>query len=247
MSAITSHPRFDLSKLLFSGKTMCRSIPLPRATTSWLIILIALVAFEVFNFSTTEFALTDVLGDLSFAGWHWATILAVAFCAMDFAGIARLFGSPQGKDQPAELWYLLGAWLLAATMNAILTWWAVSLALLEHGQLGNEILARETLIRTVPIFVAILVWLLRVLLIGTFSLSMHTKRNVPVEPIKGQPGQASSRGELAGESGHPSPADRSGQPLRPAPKPSSPPAGRPEYQPALARSHGLRHRGSCRS
>ena len=33
-----------------------------------------LLAFEIFNFSTTEFALTDVLGDLKFAGLRWATI-----------------------------------------------------------------------------------------------------------------------------------------------------------------------------
>ncbi len=239
MSAVTSHQRVDLSKLLFSGKRLWRTVPLPRSTTSWLIILLALIAFEIFNFSTTEFALTDVLGDLSFAGWHWATILAVAFCAMDFAGIARLFGSPQGKDQPAELWYLLGAWLLAATMNAILTWWAVSLALLEHAQLGNEILARETLIRGVPIFVAILVWLLRVLLIGTFSLSMHPKHST-VQPIKGRPGSPSPNERHAAGTARDKKSERASRPVRPAPKPGPSAPLEPEYQPALARPHGMR-------
>lgn len=239
MSATTSQSRFDPSRLLFSGKNIWRSIPLPRATTSWLIILMALIAFEVFNFSTTEFALADVLGDLSFAGWHWATILAVAFCAMDFAGIARLFGTPQGKDQPAELWYLMGAWLLAATMNAILTWWAVSLAILGHAQLGNEILARQTLIRSVPIFVAILVWLLRVLLIGTFSLSMHPQQ-ASVEPIKGRPGRGPSTGSRAPQHGNDSKAERAARTSRPAPKPSTSSTQGPEYQPDLARSRDLR-------
>jgi len=36
---------------------------------------------------------------------------------------ARLFTPEQGRDEPAEVWYLFGAWLLAAAMNAILTWW----------------------------------------------------------------------------------------------------------------------------
>ncbi|HEY5730676.1 MAG TPA: hypothetical protein VIS72_11530, partial [Anaerolineales bacterium] len=31
-------------------------------------IALALLAFEIFNFGTTQFALTDVLGDLKFAG-----------------------------------------------------------------------------------------------------------------------------------------------------------------------------------
>ena len=70
-----------------------------------------------------------------------------------------------------ETWYLLGSWLLAATMNAVLTWWAVSLALISHSGLGNEILGRETLLSSVPLFVAMLVWLIRVLMIGTFTLS----------------------------------------------------------------------------
>lgn len=136
-----------------------------------MLIIAALLAFEVFNYSTTEFALTDLLGDLSFAGIRWATILAVAFCGIDFAGIARLFTPEKGNDEPTEVWYLFGAWLLAAAMNAMLTWWGVSIAILNHETLGNDVVARDTLLRVVPIFVAVLVWLIRVLIIGTFSVA----------------------------------------------------------------------------
>src|SRR3990172_180691 len=38
------------------------------------LIVAALLAFEIFNYSTTEFALTDLLGGLEFAGLRWATI-----------------------------------------------------------------------------------------------------------------------------------------------------------------------------
>ena len=135
------------------------------------LIVAALLAFEIFNYSTTDFALADLLGDLRFAGIRWATILALAFCGIDFAGIARLFTPEEGASEPTEIWYLFGAWMLAATMNAMLTWWGVSIAILNHETLGNAVVERQTLLRVVPIFVAIMVWLIRVLIIGTFSVA----------------------------------------------------------------------------
>src|SRR3972149_11796026 len=63
------------------------------------LIILALIAFELFNFSTTDFALTDLLGDLRFAGLRWATILALAFCGIDFAGIARIFSVDRQSEQ----------------------------------------------------------------------------------------------------------------------------------------------------
>jgi len=135
------------------------------------ILLGALLSFEIFNFGSTDFALRDLLGDLRFLGVRWATILALAFCGIDFAGIARLFTPEQGRDEPAEVWYLFGAWLLAAAMNAMLTWWGVSVAMLEHPAAGSAILTQETLLKAVPIFVALMVWLTRVLIIGAFSIA----------------------------------------------------------------------------
>lgn len=138
----------------------------------WGILIIgALIAFEIFNYSTTDFAMSDLLGDLKFMGMRWSTILAIAFCGIDFAGIARLFTPEQGADEPNEVWYLFGAWLLAATMNASLTWWGVSIAILNHNTLGNAVIPRESLLKIVPIFVAVIVWLIRVLIIGTFSVA----------------------------------------------------------------------------
>ena len=134
-----------------------------------LIMLGSLAAFETFNYGTTEFALADLLGSIRFAGLRWATILALAFCAMDFAGLARLL-TPGRPGQALEAWYLLAAWLVVAAMNAALTWWAVSVALLQQAELGNAVLERGTLLRVVPVFVAMLVWLIRVLMIGSFTL-----------------------------------------------------------------------------
>ncbi|HLF75228.1 MAG TPA: hypothetical protein VI524_12820 [Anaerolineales bacterium] len=151
---------------LFRGRRFNRG-------AAWgMMIIGALLAFEIFNFSTTQFALRDVLGDLKFAGMRWATILAVAFCGIDFAGIARIFTPEQGRDEPTEVYYLFGAWFLAAAMNAALTWWGVSVAIVNHpSQSAGAVLSNETLTKVVPIFVAVMILLIRVLIIGTFSLA----------------------------------------------------------------------------
>ncbi len=152
--------------------SMLKGITLRRGMAWGVIIIGALLAFEIFNYSTTQFALADVLGNLKFAGIPWATILALAFCGIDFAGIARLFTPEQGRDEPAEVWYLFGAWLLAAAMNAALTWWGVSVAIVNHNSLaGGVVMTNTTLTKVVPVFVAIMVWLIRVLIIGTFSIA----------------------------------------------------------------------------
>jgi hypothetical protein len=152
-------------------ESMSQRINQQRGLVFGFLIVTALIAFELFNYSTTDYALSDLLGSLEFLGIRWATILAIAFCGIDFAGIARLFTPEQGPEEPAEVWYLFAAWLLAATMNAMLTWWGVSLAIINHETLGNALIERSTLVRVVPIFVAVMVWLIRVLMIGTFSVA----------------------------------------------------------------------------
>jgi hypothetical protein len=173
MSIYSARARSTASPFDFGGaiRRLLDRLPLEQASLFSLIMIGALIAFEIFNYGTTEFAFGDLLGDLRFAGIRWSTILALAFCSMDFAGIARLLTPVSGQEESNSVWYLLGAWFLAATMNALLTWWAVSLALLDHQGLGNEVVGREALLGSVPVFVAVLIWLIRVLIIGTFTMS----------------------------------------------------------------------------
>ncbi len=142
-----------------------------RGAVFGFILILALVAFEIFNYSTTQFALADMLGDLRSAGLRWSVVLAIAFCGIDFAGIARLFTPQQGRDEPTEVWYLFGAWFLAAGFNAALTWWGVSIAILNHRALGGALVGENMLTRAIPVMVAVMVWMIRVLIIGTFSLA----------------------------------------------------------------------------
>lgn len=136
-----------------------------------IILAVALIGFEMFNFSTTEVALKDVLGPIEFGGIQWATILAIAFCGIDFAGIARLFLPQDEITTSKETWYLMGAWLLAASMNAILTWWGVSLSLVNRSLASSAFIEPATLIDIVPLLIALMVWLTRILLIGSFSIA----------------------------------------------------------------------------
>ena len=155
----------------FSSKKFFNGLKLERGAAWGMMIIAALMAFEIFNFSSTDFALRDVLGELRFLGMRWATILAFAFCGIDFAGVARLFTPEQGDDEPAEVWYLFGAWVLAALMNAMLTWWGVSVAIAQSGHVGSAIVSADVMTKAIPIFVAVMVWLIRVLIIGTFSIA----------------------------------------------------------------------------
>src|SRR5512141_1443287 len=157
--------------LSFKLLPFLKGTAIKRGLIFGLIILGALLAFEVFNYSSTLFALSDILGDLAFGPLRWATILAFAFCGIDFAGIARIFTPEQGRNEPAEVWYLFAAWFLAAAFNASLTWWGVSVAILKHSAEGGVLLGQETMTRVVPIFVAAMVLLIRVLLINTFSIA----------------------------------------------------------------------------
>ncbi len=174
------------------------------------ILILALLAFEMFNFDTTRYALQSLLGDVRFATLTWATILAVAFCAIDFAGLARLFTPERGLGEPKEIWYLTGAWLLGASMNAVMTWWAVSSVLVSH-ELGNEILGREQLLRIVPIFVAVLVWLTRILFIGAITIAGERilyGRNGAAATVNG--GSSMAAGSMSRSSSVPAPAASGG-------------------------------------
>jgi len=139
------------------------------------IIILALIAFEAFNYSTTAYALRDLLGDLRFAGIRWATLMALAFCGLDFAGIARLVTQKTKSKENKESWYLFGAWLLAAAFNAALTWWGVSLALANHSLNSALISNTEKLTTIVPVLVAVLVWVVRVLIIGTLTSELEPR------------------------------------------------------------------------
>ncbi|MCP4426842.1 MAG: hypothetical protein GY803_20330, partial [Chloroflexi bacterium] len=142
-----------------------------RGAGAALILTAALIGFEIFNFDTTKYALMDLMGGLRFWGMEWAAILAFAFCGIDFTGLVRLFTPEQSmKDEPKEVWLLTGAWLLGASMNAVMTWYAVSLTIASRS-VGTALIPSDTVSQYAPMFVALLVWLTRILFIGSISVA----------------------------------------------------------------------------
>ena len=142
-------------------------------TVYGMIIILAMIAFEAFNFGTTNYALKDLLGDLRFAGILWATLMALAFCGLDFAGIARLITTNGREENPRASWYLFGAWLIAGTFNAILTWWGVSIAISSHTTVSAALASTQSLTTIVPVMVAVMVWIIRILIIGSLSSALE--------------------------------------------------------------------------
>jgi len=153
------------------AECLFRKVVFNRGWLFGALIVAGLFAFEIFNFNTTEFALTDLLGGGAFLGLKWAAVLAFAFCAIDFAGLARLF-TPDTDPQKnhLEVWYLTGAWFLGATANAALTWWAVSIMLLTQ-QSANVLVSREAVLTYAPALLAGLVWVTRICLISSFAIA----------------------------------------------------------------------------
>lgn len=140
-------------------------------------IVAALAAFEIFNFSTTDFALRDILGSQGNGLLPWATILSLAFCGMDIAGIARILTSQNEEGKEKSSWYLLGAWVLAAAMNTGLTWWGISVVIYNQPAHAVMIVDPMTYVTVVPVIGAVMVWVMRVLIIGSLVSSFDKSLN----------------------------------------------------------------------
>jgi hypothetical protein len=219
----------------FNSISMFRRVALKRGLMFGLLILSALLAFEVFNYSSTFFALRDILGDLAVGPFRWATILAFAFCAIDFAGIARIFTPEKGANEPAEVWYLLGAWFLAAAFNATLTWWGISVAIMRHTAEGGILLGQGTMTKVVPIMVAVMVLTIRVLLINTFSVAGDRLFSMAEEgqyPARSAYRPAESETYRTPATNFPRPAPK------PAPSVNRPVYSEPTYHPIGANAEG---------
>ncbi len=143
-----------------------------------LIWVLSLFSFEAFNFSSTELALEDVFGDMALGPVRLAMFLAIAFCALDFAGLARII-TPEVDNEPREIWWLFAAWLLGTVINAYFTWYAATIAMMRTESMLN--------IEVMPIIIAVAVWLSRLALIGFVGVAgdrllAPTRKRKPTAP-----------------------------------------------------------------
>lgn len=146
----------------------------PQLVTGAL-LLAALASLEAFNVFTNQAALAGLLGVAT-----WATALTAGFCLLDFAGLARLFLPGQAGSRP-EVSFLIGAWIISATLNAWLTWLAITVAMAAQ-PIGNEVISREALLAWIPIVAATAVLFARVLMIGNVAVAGQRLFETPAAP-----------------------------------------------------------------
>lgn len=167
---------------------MFSSLSISRKTAVIATILtLAVLGFELFNFDTTRFALSHLMGGRTFAGLSWATVLALAFCSLDLAGLVRVFTpEPATKQTPLELWLMTAAWLLGASLNAAMTWYAMALLIAPLGtDIGAALFTQQQMLRAAPLLISLLVWLTRILLISSVTLTVERlTKATPVPPLQ---------------------------------------------------------------
>jgi hypothetical protein len=146
------------------------------------LIVIGLLAFDLFNFATTKTSLESFIGAETILGISIAQALAIAFCAVDLGGLTSLFTSEKGIDEPWWVWMFGAGWLVASLANAALTWWAVLLGIQTAPAIRNPLFTAEQLYTYVPAILAITVWLIRLLLVGTTIIAWD--RSDPLPKLK---------------------------------------------------------------
>lgn len=133
-----------------------------------LVLLLAIVAFEIFNFDTTKVVLEQIFGTSMFWGITVAAWLAIGACAMDLGGLSRVVTTETSfKSESTDIKAITLAWFVAAGFNAFLTWWYVMVSL----EYGNGVM--PSVLRGNNIWlaagIALFVFLVRFLLIFGFA------------------------------------------------------------------------------
>ena len=133
------------------------------------LLVFVFISVEIFSFSISYYALNDLLGEMDFWGIRWATVLAIAFCGIGLAGFAlNLPPQPAGKKSRRE-GYLFGVWMAGATLNTILTWWGLSIVMANQPTGNARMIEPEVLANFIPVFMAVLAGLVRILISGTLA------------------------------------------------------------------------------
>lgn len=171
------------------GDRVTRYFNQHKSTIIVVMLLLAMVGFELFNFATTRGALDYFFGSATLLGIPWAVLIAVPACLVDFAGLSRIFTPQTGRDEPKSVWLTMGGWGLAAILNAGLTWYATVEVMATVSGLGNEIISRDALLLWFPIGIALFVLLIRITLIGSLNVAGEAweAKRAPVGGMKFPP------------------------------------------------------------
>ena len=149
----------------------------------FVMLAIGMLSFELFNYATTELGIKSLIGDGKVLSISIASVFAIAFCFADIGGIARVF-TPQTSlsDEPLEVYLAMGGWIIAAIINAGMTWYAL-LTMMSGRALGNEIVSQEALLTYAPFIGALATLLVRFMLVNSIVIGIESKGK-PVSSAK---------------------------------------------------------------
>lgn len=130
----------------------------------------ALLALELTNAATTWYALDSLIGSVGVYRASFAILLTFGLTTLDAGGVYRLFhpATAGQTNRSFGLWAFMGAWLLCATTNAIATWYTISLAIVSNAA-GTAILSTQQLLTVAPVFLALGLWLMRLMLVAGWA------------------------------------------------------------------------------
>jgi hypothetical protein len=165
MNIVGEHLNHDPLQL-FKGIHQNRSVVLLSLSLS------VFVSFEIFNFSVSFFALNNLPGGINDWGIRWAVILAIVFCIIDFGGIA-LYNLKERAGRKSRLpGWLFGIWMAGASLNTLLIWWGLSIAIAIQPVGKARMVDTQILAILIPVSMAVLAGLIRILFTGTLAASL---------------------------------------------------------------------------
>jgi len=151
---------------------------LDRRNWFGLITVLGLLAFEIFNYATNQDAMAKIFGEAKFFTIPIYYLLAIAFSAIDLGGLSSTFTEEDWGHEPWWVYVATGGWLIASIVNALLTYLAilVGMALAPISQLAVVMPKVAAVYDYLPAALTIVIWLIRVMLIGSIVASTNGGR-----------------------------------------------------------------------
>lgn len=148
-----------------------------------LMLVIGGISFEVSNAITTNSSLNEMLRTA-----YLANVLTIAFVAIDFGALARIF-TPQtdDKEEPIMVLLLGAVWLIVAMGNTMLAWWHFSVVMESNGVIAPIVM--HGFVELLPAMLAAMVFLVRLILIYSLGVVLDkwihggTRIGSPVEHL----------------------------------------------------------------
>jgi len=129
------------------------------------IICVSLVLYEIISYSSSYETVYGFTGMKS-----WAKLLAWAFIAVDFGGVASMMMGE--KVEEAGGMHLFWAWLISAAGDAYMTYIPIAASAstrTDHILITSGVISVKAFTVVIPILIAVLIWGIQVVLVVSLN------------------------------------------------------------------------------